>query len=271
MGLLSIENTPKKAEEKYKRFTKEFNTYIKKRNKLKILLLQIRTDTDGIELEYRSVLATSGLKPEQIIRKNLFKMKRVDKRILKGYDAIIIGGSSDYFVSDDLHFLEGLKRLVKHCYDSNFPTLGICFGFEVMIIAFGGHVGDIEKYSELGTREVTQTSAAKKDPIFSTLPKKFYAQLGHRDSATGLPKGSIKLAYSKACPYQAFTFKNKLFYGFQFHPESNKDEFIGRMIPVANKYHVKKRKQLEKIIKNMKASPESATIITKFIDLVMNN
>ncbi|MDQ4143501.1 MAG: glutamine amidotransferase, partial [Actinomycetota bacterium] len=57
---------------------------------------------------------------------------------------------------------------------------------------------------------------------FKALPDSFEAFLGHKEAIRELPAHAVNLAYSAACPVQAFRVGRNV-YAIQFHPELDVD------------------------------------------------
>jgi len=148
------------------------------------------------------------------------------KKILKNYQAIILGGSSEFYFSgnkkENEEIFRGMLRrissLVKYVLEKDLPTLGVCFGHQILGYFLGEKVVNDPGQAETGSFSVSLTKEGKESPIFCGLPQNFVAQFGHRDSLKGLPKGAKLLAKSKRCKVAAFSYKRNI-YGVQFHPE----------------------------------------------------
>ena len=196
--------------------------------KKKILLLQFREKKELALLERKSLVLALKISPLQIEVKNFFgekiKLSKNKKELLK-FKGVIIGGSSEFSFSEKKEKKElwpkakkainYLKILVKE----NIPTLGICFGYQILAYILGEEVKRIKNQEETGSFSIFLTGEGKKDLLFSGVPQKFIAQEGHRDSLRKLPQGATLLAQGEKCKIQAFRFKN--LYGVQFHPEMN--------------------------------------------------
>ncbi len=196
---------------------------------MKILLIQIRKDVMK-EHEYQCVLEKTGLKSDELVAFDIFE-RLVTPGDLEGCDALIIGGSGGYCVSqreipEEIDAIIAVANAARH---RGMPILGICFGHQLLAPAFGGETKMDRERQELGTYEITQLPAAKVDPIFSHLPETFLAQEGHKDHVTTLPPGAVHLATSVLSPNQAFTFPGEGVYGFQMHPELAKKDILTRL------------------------------------------
>jgi GMP synthase (glutamine-hydrolysing) len=107
------------------------------------------------------------------------------------------------------------------------PTLGICYGFQVMAQQLGGEVANT------GLREYGST-AVTLAPGSSTLlgdqPTEQTAWMSHGDSVSKAPDGFTVLASSASTPVAAFSSDEKRMYGVQWHPEVKHSEFGQRVL-----------------------------------------
>ncbi len=240
---------------------------MKKREDLKVLLIQIRKD-DMKEHEYNCFLRHSGLRQDQLISHDVFDQE-VQIGNIDDYDAVIIGGSGEYSTLDEevLEINEKLKKIIRWCYNMNFPYFGTCYGGQLAALALGGEVILDEKHQETGSYEVYLTPGAGEDHLFKFLPEKFWAQIGHKDTIVKLPKDATLLAYTKKCPVHAFTFPGKKFYATQFHAELDKSDLIKRV----NYYkdYVKDKDEFNQVIREAKDSPEVSALPRLFIDEIV--
>jgi GMP synthase-like glutamine amidotransferase len=130
---------------------------------------------------------------------------------LKEFTHIIITGSNlDY--DSQLEEIKYLKQIIKNIRSLNIPTLGICFGAQVIASVFGGTIQK-QKNKEIGFSEI---SILKEHQIFENLEKELNVFESHLDHLKSLPDGAIQLAKSDLC-HQAYIYQN--FIGIQFHPE----------------------------------------------------
>ena len=147
-------------------------------------------------------------------------------KILKNYQAVILGGSSEFYFSGNeeekkeifQEMLEKIAPLVDYILEKDFPALGVCFGHQMLGYFLGEKVVADSSQAETGSFPVFLTDEGKRSKLFAGLPDKFMAQFGHRDSLEKLPKGARLLGKSERCNISAFSYKNNV-YGVQFHPE----------------------------------------------------
>lgn len=243
----------------------------KARSQLKILLLQIREDELTMLEEYQEFVQFSKLEPSQIDKLNVFNHRTFCPSIINGYDALFIGGSSDATVQDmeTYYFIHSCKDLVRACYQRNIPVLASCFGFQVAVEEFGGKVIVDQPNMEMGLYQIELSEQASNDPLLHDYPAAFWAVSGHKERAISLPKEAIHLGQSALCPYHIFTFPNKPFYAFQFHPEVDTKDLITRITRYQTRY-LGSDDSLQKVIDGaIHPTTLSNQIIENFIDRII--
>lgn len=179
----------------------------------------------------------------------------VDRVILTGSRAMITE-RSDWMLKTE----EWLRRVEK----TEIPVLGVCFGHQMLTVAFGGQVDDHPLGTEVGTDLVTLSSIAKEDPIFSGLPDQIACYVSHTQSVIQKPLGSHVLGASDFEHHHILKIGERI-YGLQFHPEFT-DEINEDGINRSDKNHVKRLD--EDTLKTMRIGLEVGEIILKrFMDL----
>lgn len=235
---------------------------------LSILLVHIRPD-DMRDHEYELVKKFSGLTDGQINRYDVFK-DIFSLSILDGVDAVIIGGSGDYLLSQG-HIPEEIvliQQLILKARESGIPILGICFGAQILVQALGGVVErDIEN-QETGTYTINKNEHSSHCPIFSELPSAFDAQLGHQDHIKQLPPKAINLASSDLCAIQAFTMPGESIYGITFHPELDEAAICHRLDYYAGKYGITPHELVE-MKSVIRPTPDAIKLISLFLNKVV--
>jgi GMP synthase (glutamine-hydrolysing) len=111
-------------------------------------------------------------------------------------------------------YAEGAPEVDSGIFELGVPTLGICYGMQLMARDLGGSV-DRTGASEFGKTEVEVTDSA----LFHDLPPEQTVWMSHRDSVTAPPSGAIVTASSPSTPIAAFEDRERRLYGVQFHPE----------------------------------------------------
>ena len=107
------------------------------------------------------------------------------------------------------------------------PTLGICYGFQVMAQQLGGEVANTG-LREYGSTAVTL--AAGPSTLLGDQPTEQTTWMSHGDSVSKAPEGFTVLASSASTPVAAFANDVTRMYGVQWHPEVKHSEFGQRVI-----------------------------------------
>jgi len=140
-------------------------------------------------------------------------------------EAVIVLGGDMGANDDGRHpFLTPLKAFMRVLVDKEIPYLGICLGGQLLAAALGADVTS-NVHGEKGTCSVSLTGAGAEDRLFRGVSREFVSFQWHDDSFA-VPDGAIRLAFSEACPNQAFRIGPSA-WGLQFHPEV--DERIVRV------------------------------------------
>ncbi|WP_221586024.1 glutamine-hydrolyzing GMP synthase [Microbacterium sp. G2-8] len=122
---------------------------------------------------------------------------------------ILSGGPSSVYA-------EGAPQFDAEVFELGIPTLGICYGFQVMAQALGGEV------AHTGQREYGATDATVKanaSVLLEGTPAAQNVWMSHGDSVAKAPAGYDVLASTASTPVAAFGNAEACFYGVQWHPE----------------------------------------------------
>ncbi len=111
-------------------------------------------------------------------------------------------------------YAEGAPHVDPALFELGIPTLGICYGMQLMALDLGGAV-DRTGVSEFGKTELT----AGESELFAGLPEEQTVWMSHRDSVKAPPAGARVVAGSASTPIAAFEDPQQRLYGVQFHPE----------------------------------------------------
>jgi GMP synthase (glutamine-hydrolysing) len=129
---------------------------------------------------------------------------------------VILGGPMNVYEEDRYPFLRDEDLFIKEAIQRGKPILGICLGGQLMAKALGAKVFKAP-LKEIGWHEVSLTDEGVKDPLFSSLPKKFPVFQWHEDTFE-IPKAGKLIATSASVAHQAFRYGENA-YGLQFHLE----------------------------------------------------
>ncbi len=139
-------------------------------------------------------------------------------------NALVLTGSRARIVStEDVAKFREVIKLIKR---TNLPTLGICFGHQLMALAHGARVASCEKavmnrFEMVRVLEVDELFLGYKIGEKIPLAETHYDYVRRK----GLGESGFQLlADSTSCEVEAIKHRSKPFYGVQFHPERMKIE-----------------------------------------------
>lgn len=128
---------------------------------------------------------------------------------------ILSGGPSSVYE-------DGAPRLDPAVFDLGVPTLGICYGFQIMAQTLGGEVANT------GLREYGATDATvcgTGGVLLQGLPADQNVWMSHGDQVAKAPAGFDVLASTPATPVAAFGNDDRKLYGVQWHPEVRHSDY----------------------------------------------
>jgi GMP synthase (glutamine-hydrolysing) len=111
-------------------------------------------------------------------------------------------------------YAEGAPRVDAGIFRLGIPTLGICYGMQLMALDLGGRVDrtDASEFGKVALR-------AAHGRLVGGLPEEQTVWMSHRDSVVAPPDGAEVTASSGSTPIAAFEAPERGLYGVQFHPE----------------------------------------------------
>ena len=234
-------------------------------DRLRIRLIQIR-DREAVRLEEQASFRerTQLADPQLVVTSAL--TDELHAGLLDGVDAVMIGGSGAYSVTETFHWTQGLIDVCQACADREMPLFGSCWGHQFVARAFGGTVINDSARSEMGTVDVDLTDAGRQDPLFSTLPNTFWTQMGHHDRVEVLPDGAVELAETSVAPYQAFRLRDLPIYGTQFHTELDEATERERLITYRPYYpEMADDAVFQATLDALRPSPDADDLLRRFL------
>lgn len=186
----------------------------------KLLIIKTGTSFSSIVEQHGDfedmIIRASGISSEDVVIANVYE----DVTSLPSIEqiaAIIITGSHA-MVTKREEWSSPLMQWLRDIRYKQIPTLGICYGHQLIAEAFGGKVGDHPKGMEIGTTKIQLTEEGSQDRLLAILHDTFYGHVAHRQTVLELPKEARILAYNQFEPYHAYVLDNHI-WGIQFHPE----------------------------------------------------
>jgi len=236
----------------------------------KTLLMQARNADDPMAAhEHRCFVDQTGLPAGNVVVQDLCAGPPSLAEV-RGYDALMVGGSGDYYVSKrNLPAFDEQLEVLAEVVNAGHPTFASCFGFQLLTVALGGEIEYDPSSTEVGTYELQLTAAGAADTLLGSLPPRFMAQLGRKDRAARLPDGVSNLASSERSPHQAFRVPGQPVWATQFHPEldarTNKDRFMRYLDGYS--LHMSPEEKRE-ALSRFHESPETAALLPAFLRLI---
>jgi GMP synthase (glutamine-hydrolysing) len=111
-------------------------------------------------------------------------------------------------------YADGAPRMDPSVFQQGIPTLGICYGAQLLALELGGKVEQTGA-GEYGKVQMRVEGGA----LFGAQPADQTAWMSHRDTVTAPPAGAEVVATSEHTPVAAFQDAGRRVYGVQFHPE----------------------------------------------------
>ncbi len=127
---------------------------------------------------------------------------------------VVLGGPIGAYETEAYFFLVAEIAAIGDRLRAKKPTLGICLGAQMMAAALGAEVAP-GPAKEIGYAPLTLTGDGRNSPL-ATLEG--VNVLHWHGDAFGLPYGAKNLAFTPACPHQAFAL-DSFALGMQFHVE----------------------------------------------------
>jgi len=179
-------------------------------------------DADILEYAVSTLVGDSGT-----VR--VFRPYKNEYPKIGSFDGFIISGSNENADELSIRSNEWMRKLIMQIHeihDRNIPILGICFGHQILSVAFEGRLFRLPELV-VGFKKIVLQKEGVRTKLFEGVNKNFYGVFYHEWAVykTSLPFGSKVLALSPDIPDQAVAFSiGKYTFGVQFHPERTKKD-----------------------------------------------
>jgi len=144
-----------------------------------------------------------------------YRIMRYDQPLtLSDYSGVILTGRSS--PSDAIN--RANIKLIKDSMLHQKPLLGICYGAEILALAFGGSLSKLKEriygYNTVYVKKANPLTEQHKLQVFES----------HIFIISRLPSSLETLAYSESCENEIIAYRESPLYGLQFHPECSGED-----------------------------------------------
>ncbi len=173
--------------------------------------------------------------------------------------ALVVPGSASS-VTERSPWILAAESALARFVAAGVPTLGVCFGHQLLGQALGGEVQRNPRGREIGSVE---TELFVDDPLFLDLPRRLPVNMSHVDSVVALPPGARVLGRTVLEPHAAVRF-GECAWGVQFHPEFDGAVMRGYIEARATQVQ---SEGINVATLRSETSPEATRILTRFGEL----
>ena len=200
----------------------------------KVLIIQFRKDKEWLEQEKGCFVREIGDEVEMDFLNALKSEIDWNDLVsdLENYHGVVLCGTGDLDFHgnrsdcDEIrlasqHLLKSMSPLLTYLLENDMPTLGICYGHQLLGAFAGVEVVYDEWQKKRCSCELEFLVDKTKYELLADLPDKFHAYYGHKDVLVSVPKdATLLLSGGERCKVAGLKYKNNIF-TFQFHPELN--------------------------------------------------
>lgn len=181
----------------------------------KILLIDNRLDPPAGAEDLRRYLSPHGVVHVRRAPEGDLPL-RIDQ-----FSHVVLSGSRASCLSKE-GWVDDLLGFLRQVAERRIPTLGVCFGHQMIARAFGGLAAVRQSPTpEFGWVKILNAVHGTDDPILGALPPTFHSFASHFEEVAQLPDGFEVTASNDRCGIQGMRHKDLPLYGIQFHPERN--------------------------------------------------
>jgi len=155
--------------------------------------------------------------PEFVRKKAILCVPGDPLPALGSFSAMIISGSHS-MVTHPNAWEQKVMRWLPAALNTEQPTLGICYGHQLLARVLGGVVDDNPHKPEMGYQPIQFQGDYQADPLFRCYPSTIEAFTFHYQTVCTLPTSAKAYANSTREGRHAVHFKDQI-WGVQYHPE----------------------------------------------------
>lgn len=183
------------------------------------------------------------------------------KSVHEEWSGVIITGSPAS-LTERAPWMDPTLMYVRTLVESGIPTLGICFGHQLLGEALGGRVARNPAGREIGTVTLQVNELSPLMP--RGLPAQVAVNMTHLDSVVRLPTGARLLGCTPQEPHAYVQFGPQA-WGVQFHPEMDAG-VIRHYIQHRHEDLVVEGRDVSQLLARASETPESHSLLRTFAE-----
>ena len=146
-----------------------------------------------------------------------------DNEVGKIHGIILSGGPILLSEKTDIfRYSKNFTALIEY---PEIPILGICFGFQVMGVAYGGVVKGLYNRKRDRVMETIKIENNESSILFQNMRSSLDVFQAHNDHLIKCPKNFIITSRNSDGIIESIECKERLCFGVQFHPENSEDGY----------------------------------------------
>jgi GMP synthase (glutamine-hydrolysing) len=175
---------------------------------------------------------------------------------------VIVTGSSSS-VTERVPWMLRAEEYLRLLTERRVPTLGICFGHQLLGQALGGEVTKNPRGREIGTVEL---EIVAEDELLREASPPCHANATHVDTVARLPPGARVLGRTKLEPHAVVRFSETV-WGVQFHPEMDR-AIVRRYLNVRRRLLQSEGLDADALLRGADEARAGASTLPKFAEIV---
>lgn len=191
--------------------------------------------------------------------------RRALPRVVQGdWSGVIITGSPAS-LTERAPWMQATLMYVRKLVEARVPTLGICFGHQLLGEALGGSVERNPAGREIGTVTLQVNDESPLIPhAVAGVPREVAVNMTHLDSVVRLPEGAKVLGHTPQERHAYVQFGPRA-WGVQFHPEMDAG-VIRHYIQHRQEELVVEGLDVSQLLAGASETPESYSLLRTFAD-----